>query len=134
MSASPVRVAGHDHVVIVTDDADRSLAWYRDMLGLAPEREAEWRAGDVPFVSLRISDSSVIDLLVGERTGVNVDHFSLRVAHDVDLHAVAASGDFDVVAGPMWIWGAGGHGWGLYVRDPDGNTVELKHYGGEPPT
>jgi len=46
---------------------------------------------------------------------------------------VAASGVFDVIAGPMWIWGAGGHGWGIYVRDPDGNTVELKHYGGTPP-
>ncbi|MEK9999116.1 MAG: hypothetical protein VW623_03340, partial [Acidimicrobiaceae bacterium] len=67
----------------------------------------------------------------GDRSGQNVDHVSMRVADDVDLHAVAESGEFDVVAGPNWIWGAGGQGWGLYVRDPDGNTIELKHYGGE---
>ena len=99
-----------------------------------PEREAEWRAGTVPFVSLRVDESTVIDLLEGDRTGINVDHVSMRVADDVDLQVLAESDAFDVVAGPMWIWGAGGYGWGLYVRDPDGNTVELKHYGGTPPT
>ena len=134
MTESSVRVTGHDHVVLVTSDPGRALAWYRDRLGLAPEREAEWRAGTVPFVSLRVDDSTVIDLMQGDRTGLNVDHVSMRVADDVDLHEVATSGAFDVVAGPNWIWGAKGHGWGLYVRDPDGNTVELKHYGGIPPT
>jgi extradiol dioxygenase family protein len=71
----------------------------------------------------------VIELFAAERTGENLDHFSMRVADDVDLEAVAASGEFEVAAGPMRIWGAQGHGIGLYVKDPDGNTVELKHYG-----
>ena len=134
MTRPSVRVTGHDHVVLVTSEPDRALAWYRDRLSLAPEREAEWRAGTVPFVSLRVDDSTVIDVIEGDRTGINVDHVSMRVADDVDLHTVAESDAFDVVAGPMWIWGAGGYGWGLYVRDPDGNTVELNHYGGTPPT
>lgn len=125
----PVRILGHDHVVLNVADPERSLAWYRDKLGLAPEREEQWRAGEVPFLSMRVNESTVIDLLVAERTGTNIDHFSMRVADDVDLEAVAASGEFEVVAGPMRIWGAAGHGVGLYVRDPDGNTVELKHYG-----
>ena len=128
-SVPSVRIVGHDHVVLNVADPERSLAWYRDKLGLVAEREDEWRAGDVPFLSIRINDTTLIDLLVAERTGTNVDHFSLRVADDVDLAAVADSGDFEVVAGPMRIWGAQGHGLGLYVLDPDGNTVELKHYG-----
>jgi hypothetical protein len=33
------------------------------------------------------------------------------------------------VTGPSRVWGAQGEGWGLYVRDPDGNVVELRHYG-----
>ena len=123
-----IRVVGHDHVVLVVTDAERSLAWYRDRLGLASEREDEWRAGDVPFVSLRIDETTLIDLQVGERTGTNVDHISMAVSPDTDLEAVALSGDFDVVRGPFTIWGAQGHGMGLYVRDPDGNTIELKHY------
>ena len=129
-----VRVVGHDHVVFCVADPERSLAWYRDKLGLAAEREAEWRAGEVPFLSIRIDAATVIDLFVADRTGTNVDHVSMQVADDVDLHAVAESGEFDVVSGPSWIWGSQGHGWGLYVRDPDGNTIELKHYGGDPST
>ena len=73
------------------------------------------------------------DLLAGERTGQNIDHVALRVADDTDLDAVASSGDFDVVRGPIWVWGAKCDGWSLYVRDPDGNVIELKRYGGEPP-
>lgn len=123
-----IRVTGHDHVVFVVTDVDRSLAWYQDRLGLTSEREDEWRAGDVPFVSLRIDETTLIDLQVGERTGINVDHISMVVSPDTDLEAVALSGDFDVVHGPVTIWGAQGHGLGLYIRDPDGNTIELKHY------
>lgn len=123
-----ISIRGLDHVVIKCADPERSLAWYRDVLGLAPEREEQWRRGEVPFVSLRISDTAVIDLLAAERTGENIDHFSLVVGPEVDLEALAASGEVDVVGGPMRIWGAQGHGLGLYIRDPDGNTVELKHY------
>ena len=131
---SGVRVTGHDHVVFCVSDPDRSLAWYRDKLGLAAEREAEWRAGEVPFPSIRVDAGTVIDLFASERTGQNIDHVAMRVADDVDLDAVAESGDFDVLRGPIWVWGAKGDGWALYVRDPDGNTIELKQYGGEPPT
>ena len=124
-----VNAIGHDHLVLNVADPERSLAWYRDKLGLAAEREEQWRAGEALFLSLRIDETTLIDLIQADRTGDNVDHFSLRVADGTDLEEVAASGDFDVVAGPMRIWGALGHGLAIYVRDPDGNTVELKHYG-----
>ena len=58
MSAG-VRVVGHDHVVFVVDDIERSLAWYCGKLGLVSEREAEWRAGEVGFPSVRIDESTV---------------------------------------------------------------------------
>jgi catechol 2,3-dioxygenase-like lactoylglutathione lyase family enzyme len=125
-----VPISGLDHLVLRVDDVERSVAWYRDHLGLAPERLDEWRLGEVPFVSLRIDDRTIIDVFREERTGLNVDHVSLVVDRDVDLRAVAASGEFDVVHEPFVIWGAQGFGLGLYVRDPDGNTVELKHYDG----
>jgi catechol 2,3-dioxygenase-like lactoylglutathione lyase family enzyme len=117
-----------DHVVLNVADVERSVRWYHDRLGLQPERLEEWRRGEVPFASLRIDEHTLIDVFHQDRTGVNVDHVSLAVDPSVDLHQLAASGDFEVIRGPFVIWGARGHGLGLYVRDPDGNTVELKHY------
>jgi catechol 2,3-dioxygenase-like lactoylglutathione lyase family enzyme len=80
-----VKVLGLDHIVLRVADVERSLAWYRDDLGLEPERVAEWRRGEVLFPSVRIDKTTGID----------------------------------------------GDGLGLYVRDPDGNVVELRHYGSE---
>jgi catechol 2,3-dioxygenase-like lactoylglutathione lyase family enzyme len=125
---SPVQVVGLDHVVFDVADVERSLAWYCDQLGLAGERVDEWRRGEVLFPSVRIDDTTIIDLLAGERTGNNVDHVCV-VIEPTDLAAIAASGAFDVVAGPSRLFGARGEGEGLYVRDPDGNVVELRHYG-----
>jgi catechol 2,3-dioxygenase-like lactoylglutathione lyase family enzyme len=124
-----VQITGLDHVVWIVADAERSIAWYRDKLGLEPTRVDEWRDGKALFASMRIDDLTIIDLFQGERTGTNADHLSLVVAPDTDLYAVAASGEFEVDHEPFRIWGAQGYGLGLYVRDPDGNRVELKHYG-----
>ena len=123
-----VRVRGIDHIVLNVADVERSVAWYAEHFGLEPERLDEWRRGEVPFASLRIDESTLIDLFAQPRTGVNADHISLVVDPSVDLEAVATSGQFDVVHDPFVIWGARGNGLGLYVRDPDGNVIELKHY------
>ena len=123
-----LRPVAFDHLVLVVADVERSLAWYRDELGAASVREEEWRAGTAFFVSVRLGADTIIDLLPGERTGTNVDHFCV-VVEPVDLEALKASGRFDVVDGPDQRFGARGNGTSLYVRDPDGNIVELRHYG-----
>jgi catechol 2,3-dioxygenase-like lactoylglutathione lyase family enzyme len=123
-----VRTVGIDHVVLNVRDAEISLAWYRDELGLEPLRVEEWRRGEVPFLSLRANAATIIDLFQAERTGDNVDHVALLV-EPVDLDVLVASGRFEVEGGPMQLFGAQGTGWGIYVRDPDGNRVELRHYG-----
>jgi catechol 2,3-dioxygenase-like lactoylglutathione lyase family enzyme len=125
-----VKVLGLDHIVLRVADVERSLAWYRDELGLEPERVEEWRRGEVLFPSVRIDKTTVIDLLKAERSGENMDHVCVVIAPE-DLDALKASGRFDVVTGPSRVWGAQGDGLGLYVRDPDGNVVELRHYGSE---
>jgi catechol 2,3-dioxygenase-like lactoylglutathione lyase family enzyme len=121
-----VRVRGIDHVVLNVADVERSMAWYRDRLGLQPLRYEQWKRGEAPFLSMRLSDTSIIDLVAADRTGENVDHVALWV--EGPLEDLVASGQFDVVRGPMDIFGAQGQGPGLYVRDPDGNLVELKSY------
>jgi len=123
----PVVVRGLDHIVLNVSDAEASAAWYRDQLGLEPVRLEEWRAGKAPFVSLRIDEGTIIDLLETERTGVNADHLCL-VVEDCDLAELAESGRFDVVRPLARLFGARGWGHGFYVADPDGNTVELRTY------
>lgn len=123
-----IEVEGFDHLVLNVADVERSLAWYRDELGLAPLRVDEWRRGEVPFPSVRVDEGTVIDIVAADRAGENVDHLCLVVA-PVDLAEVAGAGRLDVVDGPVPRWGARGVGTSLYVRDPDGNLVELRHYG-----
>ena len=59
--------------------------------------------------------------------GRNVDHFALRLA-GLDAEAVRAHLEaHDVEPGAIERrYGAEGVGPSMYVRDPDGNTVELK--------
>ena len=122
-----IRVSAFDHVVLRCVDVEATLAWYHDLLGLVPVRVDEWRAGEVPFPSVRVSDHTIIDLVPGPIEDGRLDHLCL-VVEPADLAALAASGEFDVVEGPVRRFGARGEGTSLYVRDPDGLVVELRHY------
>ena len=122
-----MKVRGVDHYVLSVPDVEAVIAWYRDELGLVPERLDEWRRGEVLFASLRITDTTLIDVFQADRTGTNVDHVAL-VVDGVDLDELAASGRFEVDMGPADLWGAQGTGRGLYIRDPAGNRVELRTY------
>lgn len=127
----PMRVRELDHVVFRVSDMERSVAWYRDLLGLDVVRLEEWRRGEAPFVSMRVTADTIIDLQLGPIDGTNVDHVAL-VVDDVDLAELAASGRFGDVAPPKPLFGARGVGHGIYVRDPDGHGIELRTYPDEP--
>jgi len=120
-------VHGLDHIVLNVADAERSLAWYRDRLGLTPVRYDEWKSGAAPFVSARIDDGTIIDLVETERSGENLGHFALRIIGDVE--EIASHPDVEVVRRSPRVYGARGWGSAVYVRDPDGNEVELRSYG-----
>lgn len=127
-----VRVTGFDHLVVRCTDIERTLAWYLDLLGLEPDRVDEWRRGEAPFPSVRIDAGTIIDLIAAGDAPDDIDdgrldHICL-VVDATDLDALAASGEFDVVDGPARRSGAQGEGTSLYVRDPDGLVVELRHY------
>ncbi|MFF3492001.1 VOC family protein [Streptomyces sp. NPDC002795] len=122
-----MRVKALDHLVLNVADVETSLEFYSGRLGLEPERVEEWRAGKVPFPSVRIDGSTVIDLFATARVEANVDHFCL-VVDPLDWQEVIDSGAFDVLEGPVPRWGARGQAQSVYVRDPDGNTVELRWY------
>ena len=123
-----VHVIGLDHLVVISADVERALGFYMGTLGLAGVRVDEWRRGEAPFPSVRIDGATIIDLFPGERSGENIAHLCLTI-DPVDLDQLAAGGAFDVVDGPIdALFGAQGYARSLYVRDPDGNTVELRSY------
>lgn len=129
MDAPTATVVGLDHLVLVVEDTERTLAWYRRHAGLTGVREAEWRDGEAPFPSLRVDEGTIIDLIPGlgdpDRRG-HLDHICFVVSGR-DLDALAGDPALTIVdRGPRF--GARGEGESIYVRDPDGLMVEFRTY------
>ena len=131
---SAIEIRGIDHVVLRVADLARAIGFYCGVLGCREER----RVDALGLVQLR-AGSALIDLVdvtgalgrlgggpPGE-TARNVDHFALQLASfdEPGLRAeLAAAG---IEAGEVGErYGADGMGPSLYIRDPDGNVVELK--------
>ncbi|MEK9967212.1 MAG: hypothetical protein VW582_12735, partial [Rhodospirillaceae bacterium] len=82
----------------------------------------------------QLIDLIAVDGVLGKRGGAapgaegrNLDHFAIRIAEfdEAALHAwVAENGLVIVEEGPRY--GADGTGPSIYLRDPEGNIVELK--------
>ena len=126
-----MKIGGFDHLVLRVNDLDSALSFYTEALGLEPLRVDEFRRGEVPFPSVRISADSLIDLVPKARMpgSNNVDHFCLVVEGDLDgLASELQARGVEVMGESGRRWGA--HGWGnsIYVSDPEGNTIELKSY------
>lgn len=123
-----MKVTELDHVVLVVSDVEASVRWYQELLGCGVERLDEWRRHEAPFVSLRITPTTIIDLFAGEAPpGTGIDHVAL-VVDDVDLEEFASTTDLVIESGPKNLFGARGQGRGVYLRDPDHNLIELRTY------
>lgn len=130
---NPIAIRGLDHVVVRVRDLSRALAFYRDALGCEVERSS-----DVLGLYQLRAGASLIDLVPVEGPlgraggpppgdGRNVDHFALQLAafDPGAIRAWLAERGFEA-GEPAPRYGAEGMGPSLYVRDPDGNVVELK--------
>jgi catechol 2,3-dioxygenase-like lactoylglutathione lyase family enzyme len=121
------RATAFDHLVLVVGDVERSLAWYQHHLGLEPVRVEEWRAGQVPFPSLRVTADTLIDLIPGQTGGPgHLDHICFVVSN-ADLAALRAMGQL-AVEEEGERFGARGIADSIYVRDPDDLLVEIRAY------
>lgn len=126
-----------DHLVLKLRDEPAMVTFYTDLLGFEAERLEDYRSGRAPFPSIRINATTIIDLLPpGELSETppdtpnrNLDHFCValdRAAWDA-VHARLTEHGVQI-SGPHSLWGARGQGTSIYVKDPDGNGVELKTY------
>ena len=123
----PLKVAEIDHVVLRCRDQQSRLRLLHAHLGLSEERRIE----QIGLIELR-AGRSMIDLVpaTGPRveTGLNVDHVCIGIeARDLNEVAAYLRGQaVEVMGEPAMRYGAHGAGLSIYVRDPEGNTVELK--------
>jgi catechol 2,3-dioxygenase-like lactoylglutathione lyase family enzyme len=127
-------VCGLDHIVLNVQDVERSLDFYHRVLGLPAERVDAWRKGDVGFPSVRVSETTIIDLLATPEGGgaarPNLNHFCL-VTERADLETAAqelTGAGVSIERGPAVRSGARGDGLSVYFRDPDANLIELRTY------
>jgi glyoxylase I family protein len=117
-----ISIRGLDHVVLRVRQLEPMLRFYCNVLGCSEERRVE----SVGLVQLR-AGNSLIDLVPGLREGVNMDHFCLRI-ETFDESAIRSHLQVHgIPAGEVATrYGAEGYGPSLYLKDPEGNVVELK--------
>lgn len=127
-----MRIAGPDHTNWRVRDIDRTLGFYRDVLGLEPFGLDEYRRGERPIVSLRVTEEFILHLIPDAdfEAGGGYDHLALRVEGSTRDETVAYLEGKGIEIEERFdsITGARGEGPALYVRDPDGYRVELKFY------
>ncbi|MDP6705884.1 MAG: VOC family protein [Alphaproteobacteria bacterium] len=129
-----VPIRGIDHVVVMCRDIERSLAFYRDLLGGAAPYEKAFRAGRIPVVPI-VLGGAVINLqrldepayIVAERLESGTVDVCFRWEGPIEAAiAYLAERDIAVIEGPVPRVAADGV-WGksVYFRDPDGNLLEF---------
>ena len=129
----PFALEGLDHVVLLVDDMAAAQRFYTEVIGCTVDRALP----EYGMLQLR-AGAALIDLVAYTSSegawakpdvagGRNMDHVALATGPwDPDaLRAHLAAHRVDIVEeGERY--GARGDGYSVYVRDPAGNTVELK--------
>jgi len=129
-----IRVREIDHVVLRVSNLPAMLRFYCDVLGCRVERRQE----ELGLIQLR-AGRSLIDLVtvdgkLGREGGAgpgsegrNMDHLCLRLdPFDADEILTELKQNNLNPGDIASRYGAEGEGPSIYVRDPEGNTVELK--------
>lgn len=132
-----MKIADADHTNWRVKDLERSLGFYRDLLGLELLGLDEYRRGERSLVSLRITPTFILHLRPDPgfqpvSTG-GYDHLAL-VVEDTSPDELAerlADAGVEVERRSENAVGARGAGQALYARDPDGYLLEFKFYGTE---
>jgi len=132
--SDPINIRCIDHVVLRVCELDRMIRFYCEVLGCRLERGP----GKLKLAQLR-AGQSLIDLVdvqgpLGLQTGAipdriapNMDHFCLQIdpwdENAIRSHLQRHGVEADDTASR---YGARGEGPSIYIRDPEGNSIELK--------
>jgi len=130
-----IEVVGIDHIVLRTTKINEMLDFYCGVLNCKVERETshemgitQLRAGSALIDLVRV-DSQIGKLGGGppSKTDNNLDHFCLQlksiseegIKKHLESHKIPVGEFADR-------YGAQGTGRSIYIKDPEGNTVELR--------
>jgi len=126
-----MKLLGLDHLVLTVTDVARSVAWYRNILGMRAQTFGDNRTallfgppGEEQKINLHPASGPFAPHAARPTPG-SAD-LCLRVTspmREVSAH-LAACGE-PVLEGPVQRTGARGPIRSLYLRDPDGNLIEL---------
>lgn len=129
-----MRVSAIDHVAITVADVDATIAWYAGLLGAELLYADAWRSGSMPVALLQIGGSR---LSIHPAAAPASPHAAAVTPGSADLcfgvldpiddvqRALSAAG-IEIVEGPVPRTNAAGiRSTSIYVRDLDGNLIEL---------
>jgi len=123
-----MKIIGLDHIVLCVADVERTIAFYKEILGMQPreERPGKW---SLHFGSNKISLQDVISAPEIAREAVpGSGNFCVLTEEPVETFAAALrERGVAIVAGPDERDGATGKILSVYFRDPDGNLVEVSN-------
>ena len=125
-----IRIRKIDHVVLRARDPERMIAFYCDVLGCKFEKRSTVVDG---LTHLRAGDS-FIDIMTASdlpeaADGVagNMDHFCVQIEAFSEAEITADLAQHGIETSKFERrYGAEGYGMSVYIRDPEGNEVELK--------
>jgi catechol 2,3-dioxygenase-like lactoylglutathione lyase family enzyme len=131
-------VTAIDHVVLNVRDVERTVAWYRRVLGMA-RRDFDPGPGQPSRVALMFGSQkiNVRPLSADDRSWSTAENASagsddLCFLTDADPEQVLAhlrACGVPIETGPVEREGARGPMQSVYCRDPDGNLIEVASYG-----
>ncbi|PMN71888.1 VOC family protein [Enterovibrio norvegicus] len=130
-----INIVAIDHLVLRTTHLDDMLAFYVHILGCSIERETAEQTG---LTQLRAGNALIDIVTVDSELGAmgggaptasnnNLDHFCLQIAPQSEDDIIKHLNQHGIDT-PAFTrrYGAEGYGNSLYIKDPEGNTVELR--------
>ncbi|PXF41323.1 Glyoxalase domain-containing protein RDO1 [Gracilariopsis chorda] len=120
-----------DHIALDCKDVDKMLSFYCDVVQFAPVQVDEFRKGQVPFPSVRVSEATILDFFPNkQQTGLSgAGHFCFNIPKSEfpGLKSRFEQAGLQV-ADPVSRSGARGTGFSIYITDPENNMVEFRYY------
>ncbi|MEZ8030327.1 VOC family protein [Enterovibrio norvegicus] len=130
-----INIVAIDHLVLRTTQLENMLAFYVNILGCSIERQTPEQTG---LTQLHAGNALIDIVTVGSKLGAvgggaptmsdnNLDHFCLQIAPQSEDDIIKHLNQHGIDT-PAFTrrYGAEGYGNSLYIKDPEGNTVELR--------